>query len=88
MKNITLKVIRKWFKDNDFDPRHDPKGIKYAVNELNKEVKVDALDLFLLLVANEPINELYTHSYGFNTSNGRYLRDTMQEYYYSYTNKN
>ena len=84
MKKITLKVIKKWFKDENLEPRHDLKGLKYAINESNKEFEVDALDLFLLLVSNTPIDELYTHSYGFHTRNGRYVINTIQNHYHGY----
>ena len=86
MKNLTLKTIKKYFKDNDFEPRHNLHAIKYAVNTLNKEVKTNPYNLFMLIVENEPINELNTHSYGFHTSNGRYLIDTFKNNYYNYLN--
>jgi hypothetical protein len=38
-----------------------------------------------LLLANTPIPELYTHSYGFHTANGRHLINSMQNSYNTYT---
>ena len=35
-----------------------------------------------LLLENEPISDLYTHSYGFHTRNGRELIEGMQNAYY------
>jgi len=81
MQNITLKTIKNYFKENDFTPRHNLKGIKKAINLLNKEVKTDSYDLFMLIVENQPIDSMHTHSYGFHTSNGRYLIDTFAGYY-------
>ena len=86
MKTITLKVIRNWFKTEGHTPRHNIKAIKLAINKLNKEVETDALDLFLLIVENKPINGLYTHSYGFHTGNGRHIIDTFKNYYYEFDN--
>ena len=86
MKTITLKTIKKYFKDNNLEPRHNLHAFKYAINTLNKDVKTDAYNLFMLIVENQPINELNTHSYGFHTSNGRYLIDTFKNNYYNYLN--
>lgn len=81
MKNITLKTIKNYFKENDFTPRHDLRAIKKSINLLNKEIETDSYDLFMLIVENRPIDSLHTHSYTFHTSNGRYLIDTFKGYY-------
>lgn len=86
MKNITLKTINKYFKDNNFEARHNLKAIKKAINTLNKEVETDSFNLFLLIVENKPIENLHTHSYGFHTRNGRYLINTFKEYYNNFNN--
>lgn len=82
-KKVTLKVIRAWFKDEGFTPRHDIHKMKTAFNRLSTEEGIDGEDLFLLVVSNTPIAGHYTHSYGFHTANGRHLIDTFQEYYYN-----
>ena len=84
MKQITIKVIRKWFNDQQIQARHEPAGLKWAINEANEEFQCDAYDLFLLLVSNTPIDGLYTHSYGFHTANGRHIIRTMQNFYYEW----
>ena len=43
-------------------------------------------DLFHLLVENKPIKRLMTHSYGFHTSGGRAIIESIQSKYYEYTN--
>jgi hypothetical protein len=86
MENITLKAIRNYFKEEGFVPRHNLKAFKDSINLLNREVEVDAFDLFLLIVENRPIAELNTHSYNFHTANGRYLIDTFKGYYYEFDN--
>lgn len=81
MENLTMKQINNWFKENKFKPRHNLKAVKKAINKLNKEIQISGFDLFLLIVENKPINKLHTHSYGFHTSNGRYLINTFEYYY-------
>ena len=84
MQNITLKTINKYFKDNNLEAMHNLKAFKKAINILNKEVQIDSFDLFLLIVENKPINGLHTHSYGFHTSNGRYLIDSFANLYHKF----
>jgi hypothetical protein len=84
MQNITLKTINKYFKDNNLEVRHNLKAVKKAINTLNKEVKTDSFNLFLLIVENKPIDNLHTHSYGFHTSNARYLIDSFKSLYYEF----
>ena len=84
---ITLKYIRKHFKDNGYEPRHCFKGLKSAANRLAREKNIDPISLFHLLIENKPIKGCHTHSYGFHTANGRFLIETLQSYYYQYTNK-
>ena len=79
---ITIKDLKDYFKkDLKVKPKHDLKSCKYAFNKLNKEIKIDVLDLVYLIFQNKPIDKLITHSYGFHTSNGRYLIDTFSNYY-------
>ena len=87
MKNLTLKQINNWFNTNNFEPRHNLKAVKLSINKLNKEVKINAYDLFLLVFENKEIQGLYTHSYGFHTSNGRYLINTFKSYYNQFNQK-
>ena len=48
--------------------------------------KISGLDLMKLLFFNDPIPELHTHSYGFNTATGRNIIETLQMKYYEYKN--
>ena len=86
MKKITVTEIKNWFDENNTVPRHDLQGLKYAANSVANDSKLDAYDIFLLVVSNTPIDGAYTHSYGFHTRNGRHLIDTFTNYYYSYVN--
>jgi hypothetical protein len=82
MKTLTEKYIKEHFKSEGYEPRHSFKGLKKACNKLAKETKLKAVDLFHLLIENQPIAEANTHSYGFHTRSGRYLIESLQNYYY------
>jgi len=81
-KNQVEMYIR---TDLDSTPRHDCEALASAINEVAEEVGHDSYALMELLLCNTPIPSLYTHSYGFHTSNGRELITTMQHLYNSYT---
>jgi replication initiation and membrane attachment protein DnaB len=81
MRKITQKVIKQWFAKNGLKPRHNIKSMKEAINKASEDLGADTYDLLLLLVANEPIDSMHTHSYGFHTSNGRYIIELIQDYY-------
>ena len=87
MKNTTIKQLENYFRnDLKMTPRHNLKSCKLAFNKLNKEVKIDVLDLIYLIFENIPISELNTHSYGFHTSNGRHIIETFKNHYNNFEN--
>jgi len=49
-----------------------------------EELGYDECELLYLLLENRPIDAIHTHSYGFHTSNGRYIVNTLKEKYYEY----
>jgi len=78
---ITIKYIREVLGQS---LRHEPKKMKAAIKIVAKEIDhKDEQALFRLVVFNEPIAELYTHSYGFHTPSGRGIIDQFSHYYYS-----
>lgn len=81
---ITIKYIRQHFEEKGYVPRHCFKALKYACNTVAKKTQISAKDLFHLLIENEPIKDVHTHSYGFHTRIGRELIRSMQ---YEYHNK-
>lgn len=85
---ITIKAIKEHFATEGYTPRHDFKGLKYASNTLAKEEGLDAWDVLLLVIENQPIKGAYTHSYGFHTANGRYFIQRFQDLYYQFTRNN
>jgi replication initiation and membrane attachment protein DnaB len=83
---MTKKQIEKYIRvDLDSTPRHNCAALSSAINEVAKEVEHDSYDLMELLLSNKPIDSLHTHSYGFHTSNGRGLIESMQNAYNTYT---
>ena len=82
---VTGKQIDKYIKTElDMIPKHDVEALACAVNDMAEELEHDAFELLLLLIENRPIDILHTHSYGFHTSNGRYIIEKMQSNYYEY----
>ena len=64
-------------------PIHNCEALAEAINHIAKEVDHDAFELMRLLLENNPIDALHTHSYGFHTANGRSLIESMQDAYYT-----
>ena len=82
---VTGKQIDKYIRTElDMTPRHNVEALACAVNDMAEELEYDAFELLLLLIENRPIDNLHTHSYGFNTANGRYIIEKMQSNYYEY----
>lgn len=81
---ITLKYIRDHFESQGYEARHSFHGLKYACNKLGKEKGINPTLLFHLLIEDQPIGSLGTHSYGFHTRLGRYLIETLAIYYYEF----
>ena len=80
----------KWRTDGVFN--HCPIASSKACNDVYEEYKnnefvnLKAIDFLKLLFFNDPIAGLHTHSYGFNTANGRNIIETLKEKYYEYKN--
>lgn len=79
---MTIPQAKKYITENYGEPRHNVNALIKACRKLSRETKLDSEDLFFLLIENRPINEGHTHSYGFHTSQGRHLIETLKEYYY------
>ena len=69
-------------------PRHDVNALADAVTDMAYELDHDECDLLYLLLENRPIDALHTHSYGFHTSNGRQIIESIKEKYYEYESVN
>tara|TARA_R110002012_G_scaffold28141_3_gene89071 strand:+ start:1828 stop:2109 length:282 start_codon:yes stop_codon:yes gene_type:complete len=69
-------------------PRHNTQAIAEACNEMSMTHEVEANDVMRLVLSNEPIPSMYTHSYGFHTANGRGLIDEFKVLYNEYNEYN
>lgn len=86
MKRLTEKGAYNYLYDNYGKVRHNMNAMVSACRTIGREYGVTPLKVFHFIVEQEPIEELYTHSYGFNTSNGRALREEFEGYYYEAIN--
>lgn len=82
MKRLTTKQAEAYIIKNYGAPRHNVEFLVKACREVAKETKEDAVDLFFLLIENQPMAG--THSYGFHTAYGRDLIDRIQQYYFMF----
>ena len=90
---LTSKKVKEYMAwRTDQELKHCPDSIAAACNDMvikyNNEFgqRLNAKELMKLLFFNDPIPALHTHSYGFNTRNGRYIIETLKEKYYEYEN--
>ena len=87
---LTSKKVKKYIAQrSNQELRHCPDCIAAACNDMvikfSNEFttpKISGLDLMKLLFFNDQIPQLHTHSYGFNTENGRGIINRIKEYYY------
>ena len=79
---MTAQKVEDHIKSLGYEPRHDINALAIAVNEASGEFEHDAFELLQLLIEDKPIKALMTHSYGFHTASGRYIIETIKEYYY------
>ena len=91
MEKLTSEKVKEYTEwRSEVELKHCPDCISAACNELaekyNNEFneKIKALDLMKLLFFNDPIPQLHTHSYGFNTATGRNIIETLKYKYYKY----
>ena len=83
MNNITADEIENYIVENYGTMKHDKYAFADAINEVSSDTEtVNPWDIFLLIIENKPIKDLYTHSYGFHTRSGRGIIERFQSYYY------
>ena len=90
---MTGKQVEKYIKEDlGYEPRHDCNALADAVTTVCYDFERQnwggktptEFELLELLLENKPIVDLYTHSYGFHTANGRGIIETIKEKYYEY----
>ena len=94
MKKLTSKKVKEYMEQRaNWKLTQCPDCIAAACNDVAIKFsnefttpKVSGLDLMKLLFFNDPIPELHTHSYGFNTATGRNIIETLKIKYYEYKN--
>ena len=80
---ITGAEITNYLVNEYGECKHDAYAMSEAIMDMAYELEYDnEWDLFHLLVENKPIPKLYTHSYGFHTSGGRAIIESIKEKYY------
>ena len=86
MKRLTTTGITNYLTRTYGGTNHDYKALKLASQQTSKEFNCKPLDVFFLMIENQEIPNLYTHSYGFNTSLGRYIKEVFEGHYYELNN--
>ena len=88
MKKITSKKVKEYIaRRSNQELRHCPNCIASACNDAAVRFShYNAKDFMKLLLFNDPIPSLHTHSYGFNTATGRHIIETLKYKYYEYKN--
>ena len=89
---LTSKKVKEYIEwRTDEELRHCPECIANACNDMyikfsNKFTtpKLKSEDFMKLLFFNDPIEGLFTHSYGFNTATGRAIIESLKIKYYEY----
>lgn len=82
MVRLTTKKIERHLINNYGEVRHNLDAMRLACVKTAKQFNCKALDMFYFMIEQEPIPGIYTHSYGFNTSIGREIRNQFENYYY------
>jgi hypothetical protein len=71
-------------EDLGYEPRHDCEALASASKHTAMDIESTPWDVLQLVLANKPISDFYTHSYGFHTRAGREIIDLFKSNYNSY----
>ena len=87
---MTGKEIKQYIEDLGHEPRHNVDAISHAANEVAYlyQSKTNPKQVIEFMLADKPILNLATHSYGFHSRSGRGLRELFTENYNSYLRNN
>ena len=89
---LTSKKVRDYMSyRSDKELIHCPECIALACNDMAEEYgctdftsAADPLDYLRLLFFNDPIKDMFTHSYGFHTATGRRVIASLKSKYREY----
>lgn len=92
MKKLTANKVRSYMLyRSDDELLHCPECIAAACNDVAENnystqftKSPDALDYMRLLFFNDPITQLHTHSYGFQTRTGRTIIEQLKSLYHEH----
>jgi len=87
IQRLGIKTARSYLINNYGAVRHDLKALVGACKLIAKKYNVSPPQVFHFMIENEPINELYTHSYNFNSRAGRDIKYDFEYEYYKLVNK-
>ena len=82
MTNLTTKAAKKYILNEYGYLQHDIKKLVKASRETAKKYNCSPLEIFFFMIENRQIKGIYTHSYGFNTSEGREIKETFKNNYH------
>tara|TARA_B100001059_G_C17737277_1_gene529551 strand:- start:461 stop:730 length:270 start_codon:yes stop_codon:yes gene_type:complete len=74
--------------DLSSSPRHNCESLAKAINDVSRELEFDSFRIMQLFLENKPIDALHTHSYGFQTANGREIINRLIDKYHEYESSN
>ena len=81
IKKLTVNFASNYIHYNYGYLKHDIKKLVNASRITAKQYNCSPLNMFFFMIENEPIRELRTHSYDFNTSLGREIKETFKNNY-------
>ena len=81
IKKLTQKFAADYIHYHYGFLKHDIKKLVKASRTTAKQYNCSPLNMFLFMIENEPIRELNTHSYNFNTRQGREIKETFKNNY-------
>jgi len=82
MQNLTTKAAKEYILNEYGYLKHDIKKLIKATRSTAKKYNCNPLKMFFFMIENRPIKGIHTHSYGFNTSLGREIKETFKNNYY------
>jgi len=82
MTNLTAKGIKNYLEENYGVCKHNEIAMKEACVIVAKELKTAPLNVFFYIVERRPIQGLGLISYGFDSAEGREVREVFQSNYY------
>ncbi len=82
IKKLTTNLAQNYIYYNYGYLKHDIKKLVLSCRQIAKQYKVKPLQIFFFMIENKPINQLYTHSYNFNTATGREIKQQFKSIYY------